>query len=157
MPETASPRTPVLDRLQRNAPAAGSGTGDGEGLTAFRAAVLGAVQGPTELLPVSSSAHLRIVLGLDRLHYQPLDDPLRNRDDLGPLVDDRADKGRPGMAEIGRGNRCHSFRQMSGTGEAAQILEALARRMFDGDIQHAHRKPACHSRFAACQTYLLFE
>lgn len=31
------------------------------GLTTFRAAVLGAVQGPTELLPVSSSAHLRIV------------------------------------------------------------------------------------------------
>lgn len=31
------------------------------GLTAARAAVLGAVQGPTELLPVSSSAHLRIV------------------------------------------------------------------------------------------------
>jgi len=31
------------------------------GLTPFRAAVLGAVQGPTELLPVSSSAHLRIV------------------------------------------------------------------------------------------------
>ena len=33
----------------------------GDGLTTFRAAVLGAVQGPTELLPVSSSAHLRIV------------------------------------------------------------------------------------------------
>ncbi len=32
-----------------------------EGLSIFRAAVLGAVQGPTELLPVSSSAHLRIV------------------------------------------------------------------------------------------------
>ena len=31
------------------------------GLTVGRAAVLGAVQGPTELLPVSSSAHLRIV------------------------------------------------------------------------------------------------
>lgn len=31
------------------------------GLTPFRSAVLGAVQGPTELLPVSSSAHLRIV------------------------------------------------------------------------------------------------
>jgi len=34
---------------------------DAPGLTTFRAAVLGAVQGPTELLPVSSSAHLRIV------------------------------------------------------------------------------------------------
>ena len=32
-----------------------------KGLSVFRAAVLGAVQGPTELLPVSSSAHLRIV------------------------------------------------------------------------------------------------
>lgn len=31
------------------------------GLTAARAACLGAVQGPTELLPISSSAHLRIV------------------------------------------------------------------------------------------------
>jgi undecaprenyl-diphosphatase len=31
------------------------------GLTAFRSACLGAVQGPTELLPISSSAHLRIV------------------------------------------------------------------------------------------------
>ena len=35
--------------------------GGREGLSVFRAAVLGAVQGPTELLPVSSSAHLRIV------------------------------------------------------------------------------------------------
>ena len=35
--------------------------GGREGLSIFRAAVLGAVQGPTELLPVSSSAHLRIV------------------------------------------------------------------------------------------------
>lgn len=33
----------------------------GGGLSDGRAAVLGAVQGPTELLPVSSSAHLRIV------------------------------------------------------------------------------------------------
>ena len=33
----------------------------GGGLGVGRAAVLGAVQGPTELLPVSSSAHLRIV------------------------------------------------------------------------------------------------
>jgi len=33
----------------------------GNGLGVGRAAVLGAVQGPTELLPVSSSAHLRIV------------------------------------------------------------------------------------------------
>ncbi len=32
-----------------------------KGFSAWRAAVLGAVQGPTELLPVSSSAHLRIV------------------------------------------------------------------------------------------------
>ena len=32
-----------------------------EGLSAGRAALLGAVQGPTELLPISSSAHLRIV------------------------------------------------------------------------------------------------
>ena len=30
-------------------------------LTVTRAAVLGAVQGPTELLPVSSSAHLSLV------------------------------------------------------------------------------------------------
>ena len=38
-----------------------SGGEGAQGLTTFRAAVLGAVQGPTELLPVSSSAHLRIV------------------------------------------------------------------------------------------------
>ena len=37
------------------------GRGRSGGLTALRAAILGAVQGPTELLPVSSSAHLRIV------------------------------------------------------------------------------------------------
>lgn len=44
----------------------GGGPGDGgtarpAGLTTGRAACLGAVQGPTELLPVSSSAHLRAV------------------------------------------------------------------------------------------------
>ena len=39
----------------------GRGGRRSRGLTTFRAAVLGAVQGPTELLPVSSSAHLRIV------------------------------------------------------------------------------------------------
>ena len=38
-----------------------AGRGRSRRLTAGRAAVLGAVQGPTELLPVSSSAHLRIV------------------------------------------------------------------------------------------------
>jgi len=44
---------------------AGGGPGGGEGraagLSTGRAAFLGAVQGPTELLPVSSSAHLRAV------------------------------------------------------------------------------------------------
>jgi len=39
----------------------GGRPGQAGGLSTFRAAVLGAVQGPTELLPVSSSAHLRIV------------------------------------------------------------------------------------------------
>ena len=38
-----------------------AGRGRSRRLTAGRAAILGAVQGPTELLPVSSSAHLRIV------------------------------------------------------------------------------------------------
>lgn len=40
---------------------AGVGRGRSGGLSTARAALLGAVQGPTELLPVSSSAHLRIV------------------------------------------------------------------------------------------------
>ncbi|MCL4286192.1 MAG: hypothetical protein KJ006_00925 [Thermoleophilia bacterium] len=46
------------------------------GLTAARAACLGAVQGPTELLPVSSSAHLRVVpwlLGWDLDEVDPED------------------------------------------------------------------------------------
>lgn len=46
------------------------------GLTTGRAACLGAVQGPTELLPVSSSAHLRIVpwlLGWDLDDVDPED------------------------------------------------------------------------------------
>jgi len=37
------------------------GAADAPGLTVARAAALGAVQGPTELLPVSSSAHLSLV------------------------------------------------------------------------------------------------
>ena len=50
--------------------------GAGGGLTTARAACLGAVQGPTELLPVSSSAHLRIVpwlLGWDLDEVSPED------------------------------------------------------------------------------------
>jgi len=46
------------------------------GLTTVRAACLGAIQGPTELLPVSSSAHLRIVpwlLGWDLDELGPED------------------------------------------------------------------------------------
>jgi undecaprenyl-diphosphatase len=39
----------------------GRGAAEAPGLTPGRAAVLGAVQGPTELLPVSSSAHLALV------------------------------------------------------------------------------------------------
>lgn len=46
---------------RRTPPARAVAGQGGEGLTTFRAAVLGAVQGPTELLPISSSAHLRIV------------------------------------------------------------------------------------------------
>ncbi len=48
----------------------------GAGLGVGRAAVLGAVQGPTELLPISSSAHLRIVpwlLGWDLDDVSPED------------------------------------------------------------------------------------
>jgi undecaprenyl-diphosphatase len=50
--------------------------GAGTGLGLGRAAILGAVQGPTELLPVSSSAHLRIVpwlLGWDLDEVSPED------------------------------------------------------------------------------------
>ncbi len=50
---------------------------DAPGLTAARAAALGAVQGPAELLPVSSSAHLSIVPWLAGWDWHGLDPEAR--------------------------------------------------------------------------------
>jgi undecaprenyl-diphosphatase len=49
------------------------GEGDATGLTTGRAAALGAIQGPTELLPVSSSAHLSLVPWLVGWPWHELD------------------------------------------------------------------------------------
>jgi undecaprenyl-diphosphatase len=50
---------------------------DAPGLTPARAAVLGTVQGPAELLPVSSSAHLTLLPWLARWPWQELDPEAR--------------------------------------------------------------------------------
>ncbi|MGH2985797.1 MAG: undecaprenyl-diphosphate phosphatase, partial [Solirubrobacterales bacterium] len=47
------------------------------GLSPVRAAALGAVQGPTELLPVSSSAHLSLIPWLRRWDWQAADPEAR--------------------------------------------------------------------------------
>ena len=49
------------------------GEGDTGGLTTGRAAALGAIQGPTELLPVSSSAHLSLIPWLAGWPWHELD------------------------------------------------------------------------------------
>ena len=46
-------------------------------LSAGRAAALGAIQGPTELLPVSSSAHISLVPWLAGWRWQELDPEAR--------------------------------------------------------------------------------
>ena len=46
---------------------------DAEGLSTGRAAALGTIQGPAELLPVSSSAHLSLVPWLAGWHWSELD------------------------------------------------------------------------------------
>jgi undecaprenyl-diphosphatase len=51
----------------------GSEPGDAPGLTVGRAALLGAVQGPTELLPVSSSAHIALLPWLRRWEWRAAD------------------------------------------------------------------------------------
>lgn len=53
------------------------GAADAPGLTIARAVALGAIQGPTELLPVSSSAHLSIVPWLAGWRWDELDSEAR--------------------------------------------------------------------------------
>ena len=69
------PADPPQTRRRRAGPR-GAPLNPGEGLTPARAAALGAVQGPAELLPVSSSAHLSLLPWLagwevDRLDPEP--------------------------------------------------------------------------------------
>jgi undecaprenyl-diphosphatase len=53
------------------------GAAEAPGLTPLRAAVLGAVQGPTELLPVSSSAHLSLLPRLAGWEWDEVDPEAR--------------------------------------------------------------------------------
>ena len=50
---------------------------DAPGLSPIRAAVLGSIQGPTELLPVSSSAHISLVPWLVGWEWESLDPEVR--------------------------------------------------------------------------------
>jgi undecaprenyl-diphosphatase len=56
---------------------AGNGSGPPPGVTPARAAALGLLQGPAELLPVSSSAHLILVPWLAGWRWEGLDPELR--------------------------------------------------------------------------------
>ena len=64
-------------RADFQVPAGDEGPGDSATILPSRAVALGAVQGPTELLPVSSSAHLTLVPWLGNWEWERLDPELR--------------------------------------------------------------------------------